>query len=79
MYDVPVSFSIYMDQVTLLIDVPIGVAEKSPWPDLLKKSQWFCGYNFGSQFNAHRLKTLEPSSVAGSHFHYSDVIMSAMV
>ena len=90
MYDVPVSFSIYMKQVTQLIDVPIGVAEKSPWLDLLKKSQWFCGYKFGSQFNAHvfffgkcperhRLKTLEPSSAAGSHFHYSDVIMSAMV
>ena len=34
MYDVPVSFSIYMKQVTQLIDVPIGVAEKSPWLDL---------------------------------------------
>ena len=52
MYDVPVSFSIYMKQVTQLIDVPIGVAEKSPGLDLLK-SQWFCGYKFGSQFKAH--------------------------
>ena len=53
MYDVPVSFSIYMKQVTQLIDVPIGVADKSPGFDLLKKSQWFCGYKFGSKFNAH--------------------------
>ena len=37
MYDVPVSFSIYMKQVTQLIDVPIGVADKSPGLDLLKK------------------------------------------
>ena len=34
---------------------------------------------FGKCPGRHRLKTLEPSSAAGSHFHYSDGIMSAMV
>ena len=67
---------IYMRQITQLDDMPHGVAEKSPGLDLLK-NVWFHGYKFGSQFNA-RLKTLEPSSAAGSHFHYSDV-MSVMV
>ena len=59
------------------------------WAWFVKKiSHWFCGYKFGSQFNAHVVfrkmpwKTSfkdTPSSAAGSHFHYSDVIMSAMV
>ena len=48
----PTSSFIYMRQVTQLVDVPIGVAEKSPGLDLLKKLQWFHGYKFGSQFNA---------------------------
>ena len=34
---------------------------------------------FGKCSGRHRLKTFEPSSAAGSHFHYSDGIMSAMV
>ena len=90
MYDVPVSFSIYMKQVTQVIDVPIVVADKSPGLDLLKtKVNGSVVINlavnsmpmlfFGKCPGRHRLKTLEPSSAAGSHFHYSDVIMSAMV
>ena len=89
MYDVPVSFSIYMKQVTQLIDVPIGVAEKSPGLDLLKKVNGSVVINlavnskpmlfFGKCPGRYYLKTLALSSAAGSHFHYSDILMSAMV
>ena len=90
MYDVSYIQKTKLAQVTQLIDVPIGVAEKSPWLDLLKKKVngsvvMNLAVNsmpmlfFGKCSGRHRLKTFEPSSAAGSHFHYSDGIMSAMV
>ena len=77
--------SSYMRQVTQFIDVPIRVAEKSPGLHLLKNFIGSMVINLAVNLmplsfseNAH-LKTLEPSSAAGSHFHYSDVMMSVMV